>query len=327
MCFDWTKAAIVPDADEVRALADIVAVISSRMKLHRKGREFVGICPFHEDRSPSMAVITHKGRGFYKCHACGAGGDAVRFVMEFDGVDYPEALRRIADGFTAAFAGARRTATAPKIEEYRYREDCGDVIAAWRERTTALRLAHAAETLGVSPLSLVAFGFAWCPEGSGSYAFPMHDETGAVCGIRLREPVDEGAAKWALTGSRSGLFIANDARVARVDRVIICEGPTDAVAVHGAVGHRAAVIGRASCTGQEEAVARLARAVALPRADIVVVADRDGPGLSGAEALVTQIGPRFGRARVVAPPCGIKDARAWMRVRAGARATVPVLIF
>ena len=161
MPFDWVNAAkeTAVDADEVRTLADIVAVISSRMKLRRKGREFVGVCPFHDYRSPSMAVITHKGRGFYKCHACGAGGDAVRFVMEFDGIDYPEALRRISDGFTAGFAGVKRTAAAPKIEEHRYREDCGEVLAAWREKTTIDHAIAAAKILGVSARALSALGF------------------------------------------------------------------------------------------------------------------------------------------------------------------------
>ena len=323
MPFDWVNAAThtVPDADEVRALADIVAVISSRMKLRRKGREFVGICPFHDDRSPSMAVITHKGSGFYKCHACGAGGDAVRFVMEFDQVEYPEALRRIADGITAGFAGRKRTAIAPKIEEHRYREDCGDVIAAWREKTTIDHAIAAANTLGVSARALSALGFAWCPEGSGSYAFPMHDETGRVCGIRLREPVDSGAAKWALKGSRAGMFMAPSNGPRRLSRVYIVEGPTDAAAMLDMLGwfdgHDWAVIGRASCTGQHHLVVSAIRAIARPEPEVVVIADADGPGVEGARALADDLVSEFARVKVAVPQqCtvdGFKDVRAMYR--------------
>lgn len=324
MPFDWVNAAKenAVDADEVRAAADIVAVISSRMKLRRKGREFVGICPFHEDRSPSMAVITHKGRGFYKCHACGAGGDAVRFVMEFDGVDYPEALRRISDGFTAGFAGVKRTATAPKIEEHRYREDCGEVIAAWREKTTIDHAIAAAKILGVSARALSVLGFAWCPEGSGSYAFPMRDETGAVCGIRLREPVDSGAAKWALKGSRAGVFMLPTTERRRLSRVYIVEGPTDAAAAIDMLGildedADCAVIGRASCTGQHHLVVSAIRLIARPEPEVVVIADADGPGVEGARALADDLVAEFARVKVCVPQqCtveGFKDIRAMYR--------------
>jgi DNA primase len=317
MPFDWVRAAKpVHDADEVRSLASIVEVVGSRVPLRRKGRELVALCPFHEDSTPSMAVITHKGRGFYKCHACGAGGDAIRFVMDFDGVDFAEAVGMIAEGIALPSVPMKRPSKAPKIEEHRYREDCGEIIDAWRNATRPAHLEAAARTLGVSADALRALGFAWCPEGSGSYAFPMHDESGRVCGIRLRAPVDAGARKWAVEGSRSGVFCPIDGCGALADRVFVCEGPTDAAALLGVRDPAAperplAVIGRPSCSGQEEIVAKIARSFASRDAELVIVEDGDGAGRSGAAALAAHLGARF-RVRTVTPPAGFKDARAWL---------------
>lgn len=199
-----------------------------------------------------------------------------------------------------------------------YREDCGELIEAWRKSTTDARIEQAARTLGVSAGALRALGFAWCPERSGAYAFPMHDETGRVCGVRLRAPVDSGAAKWALKGSRAGVFLSTETGGRRADRVFVCEGPTDAAALLGVRDPEAperapVVIGRASCDAQAELVERLARSMASADAELVIVADRDGAGVMGARALAEHLADRFGRVRTVTPPEGFKDARAWLR--------------
>ena len=64
------------DRDRVRDAVDLVQLIGQHVRLTPKGREHVGLCPFHDDSRPSFAVVTHKGHAFYKCHACGAAGDA-----------------------------------------------------------------------------------------------------------------------------------------------------------------------------------------------------------------------------------------------------------
>lgn len=83
-------------------------MIGEVIALRPKGREHVGLCPFHEDRSPSMAVVTHKtgfgGSGFYKCFACGAAGNAIDFVMNYHRMEFIEALK-----FLAAKAGVELT--------------------------------------------------------------------------------------------------------------------------------------------------------------------------------------------------------------------------
>ncbi|TVQ51830.1 MAG: DNA primase [Phycisphaerales bacterium] len=85
------------DIQRVRDATDLVALIGEHVALRPKGREHVGVCPFHDDHSPSMAVVTHKGNAFYKCHACGAGGDVFDFVQNYHKMDFAEALRFLAD--------------------------------------------------------------------------------------------------------------------------------------------------------------------------------------------------------------------------------------
>ena len=85
------------DVDRVRDATDLAALIGEHIALRPKGREHIGLCPFHDDHSPSLTVVTHKGNGFYKCHSCGAAGDAFNFVMDFLRKDFGEALRYLAD--------------------------------------------------------------------------------------------------------------------------------------------------------------------------------------------------------------------------------------
>ena len=84
------------DASAVRAV-DIVAVIGEYVRLERKGAtgRFSGLCPFHQEKTPSFSV--HQQRQFYKCFGCGASGDVLKFVMEHDGLSFPEALQLIAE--------------------------------------------------------------------------------------------------------------------------------------------------------------------------------------------------------------------------------------
>ena len=85
------------EIEQVRDSTDLVALIGEHVPLRSKGREHVGLCPFHDDHTPSLAVVTHKGNAFYKCHSCGAAGDAFNFVMEYHKMTFPDALRFLAD--------------------------------------------------------------------------------------------------------------------------------------------------------------------------------------------------------------------------------------
>lgn len=85
------------DRDRVLEATNLVALVGEHVQLRAKGREHVGLCPFHDDRSPSMHVVTHKGAGFYKCFACGAAGNAIDFMMNYHKMAFIEALRALAE--------------------------------------------------------------------------------------------------------------------------------------------------------------------------------------------------------------------------------------
>jgi DNA primase len=81
--------------DRVLDAVDIVAVIGERVRLTRKGKDYLGLCPFHPDHKPSLSVSPSKR--LYKCWSCGAGGDVIRFVEKIERVDFREALAKLAE--------------------------------------------------------------------------------------------------------------------------------------------------------------------------------------------------------------------------------------
>ncbi|PNV64002.1 DNA primase [Clostridium sp. chh4-2] len=81
--------------EEVRARNDIVDVISGYVKLQKKGSNYFGLCPFHSEKSPSFSVSPAKQ--MYYCFGCGAGGNVITFIMEYENYSFTEALRMLAD--------------------------------------------------------------------------------------------------------------------------------------------------------------------------------------------------------------------------------------
>lgn len=81
--------------EEIRMKNDIVDVISGYVKLQRKGSSYFGLCPFHNEKSPSFSVSPQKQ--MYYCFGCGAGGNVFTFIMEYEHYTFPEALKYLAD--------------------------------------------------------------------------------------------------------------------------------------------------------------------------------------------------------------------------------------
>ncbi|HYW36249.1 MAG TPA: DNA primase [Balneolaceae bacterium] len=92
-------AAMIPDEkkEEIRDRADLVEVAQDYVKLKRSGRSWKGLCPFHDEKTPSFHITPDLG--IYKCFGCGASGDVFNFVMEMEGVGFVEAMRTLADRF------------------------------------------------------------------------------------------------------------------------------------------------------------------------------------------------------------------------------------
>ena len=79
--------------DELRSKVSIVDVVSQKVKLTRKGREHLGLCPFHNEKTPSFTV--NEAKGFYHCFGCGAHGDIVKFEMEANNLPFMDTLEKL----------------------------------------------------------------------------------------------------------------------------------------------------------------------------------------------------------------------------------------
>jgi DNA primase len=93
--------------EDVRAAADIVKIIGDYVQLRKAGANMMGLCPFHQEKTPSFAV--HPGKQIFHCFGCGVGGDVFKFIMLVDNITFPEALERLADkvGITLVQSGPK----------------------------------------------------------------------------------------------------------------------------------------------------------------------------------------------------------------------------
>ena len=148
----------------IKQAVDIVALIGDYLPLHRAGAKFKALCPFHDDHNPSLEV--NPDRQSYKCWSCGAGGDIFDFVQNYERVEFPEALRMLAERAGVALEIARRPARRPPG---RRRPTCwprrlgrsGSSPTRWRSRPR--RRAYA-EGRGISAESVARFGLGFAPD-------------------------------------------------------------------------------------------------------------------------------------------------------------------
>jgi DNA primase len=89
-------AGLIPEAfiDELLQRVDIVDVVGARLALKRAGKEYQALCPFHDERTPSFAVVPQKQ--FFHCFGCGAHGSALKFLMDYEGMAFPDAVEQLA---------------------------------------------------------------------------------------------------------------------------------------------------------------------------------------------------------------------------------------
>jgi DNA primase len=115
--------------EQVRQAADIVEVISAHTDLRRQGARWVGLCPFHEERTPSFSVDAQEK--LYHCFGCGVGGDTIKFVEEKEGLGFAEAVELLADRYGVE---VKREREDPRVEaRRRQRRRLGELL----DRTAA----------------------------------------------------------------------------------------------------------------------------------------------------------------------------------------------
>ncbi|MDD2279608.1 MAG: DNA primase, partial [Bacteroidales bacterium] len=114
--------------DRINAAADVVEVIKDYVSLKKRGVNYIGLCPFHNEKTPSFSVSPSKG--IYKCFGCGKGGNAVNFIMEHDQMSYVEALKYLANKYNIEFEEKELT---PEEIKQRTQRDSLMVVTAWAQ--------------------------------------------------------------------------------------------------------------------------------------------------------------------------------------------------
>ncbi len=153
--------------ERVKQAADIVEVVSAHTDLRRQGARWVGLCPFHEERTPSFSVDAQEK--LYHCFGCGVGGDTIKFVEEKEGLGFAEAVELLADRYGVEL---QREKEDPRAEARRQqRRRLGELLdrtAAfyahflWDAEEAGKARAYLAER-GLGEESLRAFGVGYAP--------------------------------------------------------------------------------------------------------------------------------------------------------------------
>ena len=155
--------------DEVRAQVGLAAVIGKRVNLKRHGHEHMGLCPFHNEKTPSFTVSEEKG--FYHCFGCGAHGSVFDFVMQTDNLSFPEAVERLATD-----AGMEVPISSPEERETaaRARSLYSVTEAAAAHFEKQLRLPEGKQALayllnrGITDETIARFRLGFAPDNRGS---------------------------------------------------------------------------------------------------------------------------------------------------------------
>lgn len=262
------------EIDLVRARINIVDLVGQRVLLKRAGKEWTGLCPFHDDKNPSFRVSETLGR--YKCWACGASGDIFKWVMETQRVDFREALEMLArdagitlshrpsgetkskrESYAQAMAIALRffRDELPKASHAReycesrgldeatilewqigYAPDIGDALAS-RLKRDGIALADAQELFLVDSDA----GGGFYDRFRGRLIFPIHDERGSLVAFGGRL-LGDGIPKYINSGDtplyskRRVLYGMHKAKeaIAAKGQAVLVEGYLDVIACHRA---------------------------------------------------------------------------------------------
>ncbi len=231
--------------ERTREAVDMVELVSTRTELRRVGSRWVGLCPFHDERTPSFSVDAE--RKLYNCFGCGVGGDAITFVRELEALDFPDAVEALAERYHVEL---KREREDPEEEERRRRrerllallERAANFYATYlHESSEARRAREYLAERGLSAEVLRAFRVGYSPKAwdrllvgaqrdgfkpeellgaglvqrsrsgglldrfRGRIMFPLADARGRVLGFGARAMRDEQGAKYINT-SESDIY-------------------------------------------------------------------------------------------------------------------------
>ena len=152
--------------EDLRQRVPLSDIVGKRVKLTRKGRRFSGLCPFHSEKTPSFSVVDDQG--FYHCFGCGAHGDAITFLRETDGLDFMEAVERL-----AGMAGLAVPRSAPEDpQRTRQRKAALDILEetakffqSGLQRGDGQAAARYLQARGLGPEALATYRLGYAPRG------------------------------------------------------------------------------------------------------------------------------------------------------------------
>jgi len=162
-------------AEKVKQQADIVRVIGEYVRLKKTGQNFTGLCPFHQEKTPSFAV--HPVRQIYHCFGCGAGGDVFKFVMEIEKCAFPEAVRAVAEKCGIPIPRPRERSPEERRDNQQrstlveMHRDAAAFFARQLEQAPDGRVAAAyLEDRGLDRAAIVRFGLGFAPSSGDALA-------------------------------------------------------------------------------------------------------------------------------------------------------------
>jgi len=147
--------------EALKARLDIVDVVGNYVELKKAGGNFKAPCPFHDEKSPSFVVSPQKQ--IYHCFGCGAGGDSVKFVMEYEKLNYPEALEKLAENYNF-------TLTHTDNKHNKPRSQVMDSLNSWYQ-TLLSKKSEAAKYVrerGIYESSVEKFGIGYAPDSNAT---------------------------------------------------------------------------------------------------------------------------------------------------------------
>ena len=165
--------------EQVRSANDIVDVIGASVRLKRSGSGYVGLCPFHSEKSPSFSV--NPARQMYKCFGCGVGGNVITFLMEYENYSFPEAMESLAE--RAGITLPKQEMTAKQKQEENLRSTLLEINAK-AARYYYATLKSPKGKLGLEYLrgrqlsdeTILRFGLGYAGQGGGElYRYLRHE--------------------------------------------------------------------------------------------------------------------------------------------------------
>ena len=256
---------------------DIVDVVSRYVNLKRSGRNFVGICPFHDDKNPSMSVSPELN--IYHCFSCKAGGDAINFIKEYEKLNFPEAVEKLASmqNFTLEYTDEKSNFKELNKEalsivkayyqsllyqnkaalNYLYSRGFNDELIAKFELGYAPNSQNTLNLLSnekIDPKDAINLGIVKVGEGGNLYAsfidriiFTINNHAGKIVGFGGRTITNHPAkyvnSPQSSVFDKSQIFYAYDKakdEIYKLKEIIITEGYMDTIMLHKA-GHKNAV--------------------------------------------------------------------------------------